>query len=149
MKWGIEVMALKVFSERFLSPFFSGSPFAVDEQGAHPSPQNLPRKHPSGYYAKYSRKYYLKHHSQMLEKNRKYYQKNKKRILEQRKQSVNQKIDAIQHLTRYHTELQDCCEECGSIHSLERHHPDYSKPLNVVTLCRSCHLRIHRGSGNK
>jgi hypothetical protein len=35
------------------------------------------------------------------------------------------------------------CFKCGSTTQLERHHPDYSKPLEIVTLCDSCHKREH------
>jgi hypothetical protein len=35
------------------------------------------------------------------------------------------------------------CESCGSIINLEGHHPDYSKPKKVITLCRLCHRKIH------
>lgn len=35
------------------------------------------------------------------------------------------------------------CVQCGSTVNLERHHPDYSKPRFVVTLCRKCHLGVH------
>lgn len=31
------------------------------------------------------------------------------------------------------------CERCGATEKLEMHHPDYSKPLEVVTLCVPCH----------
>jgi hypothetical protein len=41
------------------------------------------------------------------------------------------------------TQRQDHCETCGSVKFLERHHPDYSKPLEVITLCKSCHKSIH------
>lgn len=37
--------------------------------------------------------------------------------------------------------LKDHCELCGSTDYLERHHPDYTKPLEVKTLCRTCHAR--------
>ena len=34
----------------------------------------------------------------------------------------------------------DTCEKCGlETEKLEAHHPDYSKPLEVVWLCKSCH----------
>jgi hypothetical protein len=35
------------------------------------------------------------------------------------------------------------CEVCGSIEA-EAHHPDYSKPLEVVWLCRKHHKAAHR-----
>lgn len=35
------------------------------------------------------------------------------------------------------------CADCGNSKS-EAHHPDYSKPLEVVWLCHPCHMRIHR-----
>jgi len=38
------------------------------------------------------------------------------------------------------------CEQCGSPDS-EMHHPDYSKPLQIVWLCRPCHLGLHGSLG--
>jgi len=37
-----------------------------------------------------------------------------------------------------HIPLGSKCEECGSTKQLEHHHEDYSKPLEVRTLCKSC-----------
>jgi hypothetical protein len=34
------------------------------------------------------------------------------------------------------------CENCGSSDS-EGHHPDYSRPLLIVWLCRDCHMAHH------
>ena len=38
----------------------------------------------------------------------------------------------------------DTCSECGKKSKPEAHHDDYSKPLEVRWLCRSCHCRFHR-----
>lgn len=35
------------------------------------------------------------------------------------------------------------CVACGEKKS-DGHHGDYSKPLNVIWLCRRCHARLHR-----
>jgi hypothetical protein len=35
------------------------------------------------------------------------------------------------------------CEKCGSTHRVHGHHEDYSRPLDVVWLCASCHGRRH------
>jgi hypothetical protein len=34
------------------------------------------------------------------------------------------------------------CLFCGSL-KVQAHHPDYSKPLDIVWLCKSCHKRLH------
>lgn len=36
------------------------------------------------------------------------------------------------------------CEVCRTTEEVEKHHEDYSKPLVVRWLCRSCHLAEHR-----
>jgi hypothetical protein len=41
--------------------------------------------------------------------------------------------------------LESKCSKCGCIDkSLDRHHPDYTKPLEVITVCRICHMREHK-----
>src|SRR3990172_3681845 len=35
------------------------------------------------------------------------------------------------------------CEKCGSLNP-QRHHEDYNKPLDIVFLCRECHLEYHK-----
>lgn len=39
------------------------------------------------------------------------------------------------------------CEHCGSEDS-QMHHEDYSKPLEVMWLCRICHMNLHRSRGD-
>lgn len=36
------------------------------------------------------------------------------------------------------------CAACGTTENIEAHHEDYSKPLEVVWLCRKHHGEIHR-----
>jgi hypothetical protein len=36
------------------------------------------------------------------------------------------------------------CERCGAPPPTHGHHTDYSKPLDVIWLCRPCHAREHR-----
>jgi len=36
------------------------------------------------------------------------------------------------------------CERCGITCTTHGHHPDYSKPLEVVWVCRKCHAKEHR-----
>jgi hypothetical protein len=40
--------------------------------------------------------------------------------------------------------LAPTCVQCGSDENLEHHHPNYSKPIEVITLCRKCHGLAHR-----
>lgn len=42
------------------------------------------------------------------------------------------------HLTR------QPCEHCGSTEDIHAHHANYSKPLEVMWLCRPCHVAEHR-----
>lgn len=53
------------------------------------------------------------------------------------------RMNAGCHARRY-VALKPCCEQCSSKDNLVRHHPDYSKPLYVITLCKSCHIQLHQ-----
>ena len=36
------------------------------------------------------------------------------------------------------------CSKCQKESRIEAHHPDYSKPLEVMWLCKKCHMAEHR-----
>ena len=38
----------------------------------------------------------------------------------------------------------DKCAQCGQSKKIEKHHQDYSKPLEVIFLCKQCHCDVHR-----
>jgi hypothetical protein len=37
----------------------------------------------------------------------------------------------------------EACENCGATYA-EKHHGDYSRPLDVIWLCRACHIDEHK-----
>lgn len=59
---------------------------------------------------------------------------------EQRKKD-NCRSYAGVYLRRGKIKKQPC--ECGESDS-QMHHEDYDKPLEVIWLCRECHLELHR-----
>lgn len=40
--------------------------------------------------------------------------------------------------------LKSGCEICGCTENLTRHHKDYGKPLEVLTLCKLCHKELEK-----
>ena len=56
--------------------------------------------------------------------------------------------DAVRHYAQTYRRRghlrQEPCLLCGCVES-EMHHPDYSKPLDVLWLCRYHHLAVHAG----
>lgn len=78
-----------------------------------------------------AKRYYMQHREQLLLKSRLYRQH-------------NPEVKKAQKLAGYHVPLGPECELCGSTKNLERHHPDYSEPLIVVTVCSTCNKEIEK-----
>lgn len=38
----------------------------------------------------------------------------------------------------------DDCSSCSKKTAVDAHHYDYTKPLDVIWLCRQCHIGLHR-----
>lgn len=66
--------------------------------------------------------------------------KNKNKVHAKRKLN-----NAIEHGTI----RRGLCVCCGRSENVDGHHEDYSKPLDVIWMCRSCHMKHHRGNHGK
>lgn len=82
---------------------------------------------------------------------RKYRERNKEKgVLRQRDYRRKDKIRAKAHrdLSRAVMEKKiikpEHCQLCGKNKPLDGHHNDYTKPLQIVWVCRLCHRKIHQ-----
>lgn len=57
---------------------------------------------------------------------------------------LNPQKDKAHHNASRDLPISSVCSRCGSIENLERHHPNYSEPNVVETVCRMCHQEIHK-----
>ena len=69
------------------------------------------------------------------EYNKDYYHRNPE------KQKARQKLNYAVKSGKVHKPLY--CSSCDRDKHLEAHHTDYSKPLEVTWLCRTCHVELH------
>lgn len=97
-------------------------------------------------YKEQSRRLNLKFKSYHQE----YRQKNKEKISKQKndwKKRNNEKMIAYWKTAsalesgRIYKSLR--CDKCGSSELIDLHHEDYSKPLEVISLCKPCHRKRH------
>lgn len=85
-----------------------------------------------------------------LEKSRKWKAANKKKVLEYNrrhrlKTSKIKKIawDRLHKAVKRGLVIRQACLVCGETNKTEAHHEDYTKPLEVVWLCRKHHSYVH------
>jgi hypothetical protein len=72
--------------------------------------------------------------------------KNPYRYRKRQKERHPKKVKARKKLRRAVNSgrvLKEPCQHCGATENLEAHHEDYSKPLEVTWLCKSCHIKRH------
>ena len=85
---------------------------------------------------------YQKEYNHMnREKINQYQNQYKKRSPEKQKARV--KLNDAVRTGKIHKPLY--CSSCEGDKHLEAHHTDYTKPLEVLWLCRTCHVDLHRG----
>ena len=101
-------------------------------------------------YNAWKRKRYLKNRSYELERKKKYQSTEKGKIVNTKSVTAYRKrfperqrarAKLIYHLGKGRIVKQPC--RCGA-ENVQAHHPDYSKPLDVVWLCPGCHGMEHR-----
>jgi len=71
----------------------------------------------------------------------------KKAAIVRRKQKYPDRIRAYRKLRKAvksgRLMRRKSCSRCEAIGDIHAHHPDYTKPLDVVWLCRKCHRDEH------
>ena len=85
-------------------------------------------KHRDG-VREYSKKWKLEHPNYFMQYARQWRKKNPDR-------------EAMYKIVHSKIPLKDKCEICGEP-AVDRHHEDYSKPLEVIHLCEACHAKKH------
>jgi len=99
---------------------------------------------------KHDKQYYLKNRKKILKRDREYYRKNIEKIHKRQKNYYHNHPERIKakYLAYHYVDLEKECQLCPDddkrTKNLERHHPDYSEPLIVVTVCSECHKWIHK-----
>lgn len=101
-------------------------------------------------YRAYSRKHRILHPEKVAASRRKY-KKNRPELIAMNKRRAQihhpEKLLAkrsVYRAVRYGRLLKpNACSNCGKKCVPEAHHRDYSKPLEVIWLCRQCHFDFH------
>ena len=93
-----------------------------------------------------ARNFRRKNEKYYLERHKNYYNLNKKIILKQRKKyqkNYPERINTIYPSSQISIPKNQLCQICHKYPAKVRHHFNYSKPLKVNLLCKSCHKIIH------
>ncbi len=103
--------------------------------------------------SEYGKKYYKEHKEQELLRTRNWELVNHERVKELKikgakvmREKYPEKMYA-RNMSRA-IKISGLCVICKQEKAIEKHHPDYDEPMNVVFLCKQCHVKIHK-NGNK
>ena len=97
-------------------------------------------KHISLVRQRSGQRYCLKHHAEAMRKNRKKYPYATYSTEKKKHSNVRSYSNVYQKRGKI---TKQPCSLCGSTYRLEKHHPDYNKPLEVIWLCRKDHVELH------
>jgi len=90
----------------------------------------------------------INHYKQYdLERNKTEKRKKQQRTYTKKKRTKYPEKDRANRILNYHVRVGNItkypCQECGTQENIDAHHEDYSKPLDVIWLCRQCHINLH------
>ena len=98
------------------------------------------------------KRWYRNNIEKQRDKNKKYREENCDKVAERMKkwilenpEKIKARNDALHAIERGEITKPKVCSKCGNGGLIDGHHEDYSKPLDVVWLCKSCHISLHRG----
>ena len=103
-------------------------------------------------HRKRKRKYYATHHSEIIKAARDYRKTIEGKAVQKRattkwREQNPEKYKAYNEVSMAVAAGRICgvaCAVCGATHSLEAHHLDYNKPLDVTWLCMGHHKELHK-----
>ena len=97
------------------------------------------------------RKYHKEHREELRRYSKEYYKLNRVEIRDRIRQYKIDNPEAVKAHGLVDTAIRSAkiipckCENCGS-RDAAAHHEDYSKPLDIKWLCKSCHQILHRSN---
>lgn len=108
----------------------------------------MPYKDPAAHRAACKR-YYAKHREKWPAYGKDWRAKNPDKVVEMKRSQYGRNPEQRRVWRKVQTALTNGtlikpsrCESCDAEVSLEGHHEDYSKPLEVIWLCRLCHAHV-------
>jgi len=99
------------------------------------------------------RKYYIENRERIVAQTKGYRQTAKgrktalaaaKRHKENYPERIKSRSISYNAIKNGNLKVPETCSKCPSSKEIQAHHEDYSKPLDVIWMCRTCHMEHHR-----